>query len=110
MAVGTSITQLASLVIAVLTGRRITRVLRSAETSLRDIGAIARRCLWSAALRLASAILLALLTGGVAGSTFSVSNCTILVLKWVNDLAYALGLSWGVVLECNIGRAQATGL
>jgi mycofactocin glycosyltransferase len=56
MALGTSLTQLASIVIALLTGRRIARAMRTAETSPRDVLAVASRGLWSAALQLASAL------------------------------------------------------
>ena len=56
MALGTSLSQLASIVVAVLTGRRIARALRSADSSLSDVAAIASRGLWSAALQLASAL------------------------------------------------------
>ena len=50
MALGTSLSQLASIVVAMLTGRRIAKAMRSAETSLADVLAIApaacgrRRC------------------------------------------------------------------
>jgi mycofactocin glycosyltransferase len=56
MALGTSLSQLASIVVAVLTGRRIARAIRGAESSLSDVVAIASRGLWSAALQLASAL------------------------------------------------------
>jgi mycofactocin system glycosyltransferase len=56
MALGTGLTQLASIVIALLTGRRIARAMRTAETSPRDVLAVAGRGLWSAALQLASAL------------------------------------------------------
>lgn len=56
MALGTSLSQLASIVVAVLTGRRIARAMRSADSSLSDVVAIASRGLWSAALQLASAL------------------------------------------------------
>ena len=57
MALGTSLGQLASIVVAVLTGRRIARAMRSADTSLaRRCRVIATRGLWSAALQLASAL------------------------------------------------------
>jgi len=56
MALGTSLSQLASIVVAVLTGRRIARALRGADSSLSDVAAIASRGLWSAALQLASAL------------------------------------------------------
>ena len=56
MALGTSLSQLASIVVAILTGHRIARAMRSAESSLSDVVAIASRGLWSAALQLASAL------------------------------------------------------
>src|SRR6185437_947843 len=56
MALGTGIAQLASLVIAVLTGRRIAKAMSKADTSFGDVVAIATRGLWSAALQLASAL------------------------------------------------------
>ncbi|AKN18158.1 mycofactocin biosynthesis glycosyltransferase MftF [Mycobacterium haemophilum] len=138
MAVGTSITQLASLVIAVLTGRRIARAMRSAETSLRDIVAIATRGLWSTALQLASAVcrhywpvallaaiasrhcrrvvLIAAVVDGVVDwlrrrdaigdDAEPIGLLTYLVLKRVDDLAYGIGLWWGVVRERNIGALK----
>lgn len=138
MAVGTSITQLASLVIAVLTGRRIARAMRSAETSLHDIVAIATRGLCSAALQLASAIcrhywpvallaaiasrhcrrvvLIAAVVDGVVDwlrrrdaigdDAEPIGLLTYLVLKRVDDLAYGIGLWWGVVRERNIGALK----
>lgn len=56
MAIGTSLSRLVSIAIAVLTGRRIARAMRGAETSMADVLAIATRGLWSAALQLASAL------------------------------------------------------
>ncbi len=56
MSIGTGLGRLASLVIAVLTGRRIARAVRCAETSFLDVLAVATRGLWAAALQLASAI------------------------------------------------------
>jgi NADPH:quinone reductase-like Zn-dependent oxidoreductase len=56
MAFGTSLGHLASIVVAFLTGRRIARAMRSAETSLTDVVLIAGRGLGSAALQLASAL------------------------------------------------------
>lgn len=56
MSIGTGLGRLASLVIAVLTGRRIARAMRCAETSFLDVLAVATRGLWAAALQLASAI------------------------------------------------------
>jgi mycofactocin glycosyltransferase len=56
MSLGTGLGQLVSLFIAVLTGRRIAKAMRSADTSLWDVLLIATRGLWSAALQLASAL------------------------------------------------------
>jgi mycofactocin system glycosyltransferase len=56
MALGTSLSQWASLVFAILTGRRIARAMRGADTSLWDVITIASRGLWAAALQLASAL------------------------------------------------------
>jgi mycofactocin system glycosyltransferase len=56
MALGTSLSQLVSIVVAILTGRRIARAMSSADSSLSDVVAIASRGLWSAALQLASAL------------------------------------------------------
>ncbi|RFD26230.1 mycofactocin system glycosyltransferase [Mycobacterium uberis] len=138
IAVGRSITQLASLVVAILAGRRIARAMRSAETSLRDIVAIATRGLWSAALQLASAIcrhywpvallaatasrhcrqvvLIAAVVDGVVDwlrrwdaigdDAEPIGLLTYLVLKRVDDLAYGIGLWWGVVRERNIGALK----
>ncbi|ETZ98365.1 glycosyl transferase 2 family protein [Mycobacterium kansasii 662] len=63
MSLGTGLCRLASLVIAVATGRRIARTMRSADTTLWDVLVVATRGLWSAALQLASAIVPALLAG-----------------------------------------------
>jgi mycofactocin system glycosyltransferase len=56
MAMGTRITRIASVVIAIMTGRRMAKAMRSADTSLRDVLTVALRGLWSAALQLASAL------------------------------------------------------
>ena len=56
VAFGTSVAQLTSLVVAILTGRRIATAMRQADSSLWDVLVIATRGLWSAALQLASAI------------------------------------------------------
>jgi mycofactocin glycosyltransferase len=134
MAVGTSIGQLASLVVAFLTGRRIARAMRSSETSLRDVVEVATRGLWSAALQLASAIcrhywplallaatlsrhcrrvvLVAAVLDGVVDwlsrrdatgdDAEPIGLLTYLLLKRVDDLAYGIGLWWGVARERNV--------
>ncbi len=56
LSLGTGIGQLASLVIAVFTGRKIATAMRTDETSFCDVLVVATRGLWSAALQLASAI------------------------------------------------------
>ena len=66
MALGTSLSQLASIAIAVLTGRRIARAMRGAETSLADVVVIATRGLWSAALATGVGPVPALLAAGAA--------------------------------------------
>ncbi len=134
MAPGTSLSQLASIVVAVLTGRRIAKAMRGAETSLADVAVIATRGLWSAALQLASALcrhywplaLLAALASrhcrrvlvvaavmdgvvdwlrrrdGSADDAEPIGLLTYLLLKRVDDLAYGLGLWWGVLRERNL--------
>ncbi|SPM38664.1 mycofactocin system glycosyltransferase [Mycobacterium numidiamassiliense] len=134
MAVGTSLSQLASIVVALLTGRRIAKAMRGAETSLGDVAVIATRGLWSAALQLASALcrhywplaLLAALTSrhcrrvlvvaavmdgvvdwlrrrdGSGDDAEPIGLLTYLLLKRVDDLAYGLGLWWGVLRERNL--------
>ncbi|OSC42891.1 mycofactocin biosynthesis glycosyltransferase MftF [Mycobacterium decipiens] len=138
MAIGTGIAQLASLAIAVLTGRRIARAMRSAQTSFLDVLAVATRGLWSAALQLASAIcrhywplallaailsrhcrrvvLIAAVVDGVVdwlrrregadGDAEPIGLLTYLLLKRVDDLAYGVGLWYGVVRERNIGALK----
>jgi len=133
MALGTSLSQLASIVIAVLTGRRIARAMRGAETSLSDVLMIATRGLWAAALQLASGlcrhywpvallaaiasrrcrrvVVVAAVMDGVVDwlrrrDTTSeeaqpIGLLTYLLLKRVDDLAYGLGLWWGVWRERN---------
>jgi mycofactocin glycosyltransferase len=133
MALGTSLGQLASIFVAVLTGRRIAKAMRGAETSLSDVVVIATRGLGSAALQLASALCrhywpLALLAATVSSQFRRVvlvaavmdgvvdwmrrrdTTCddekpigllTYLLLKRVDDLAYGLGLWWGVLRERN---------
>ena len=135
MALGTSLGQLASIVVAVLTGRRIARAMRgSTETSLWDVVAIATRGLGSAALQLASAlcrhywplallaamvsrhfrrvVLVAAVMDGVVDwlrrrdaigeDAEPIGLPTYLLLKRVDDLAYGLGLWWGVLRERNL--------
>jgi mycofactocin system glycosyltransferase len=134
MAVGTSMSQLASIVIAVLTGRRIAKAMRGAETSLADVAVIATRGLWSAALQLASAlcrhywplaliaavssrhcrrvlVVAAVMDGvvdwmrrrdGNGEDAEPIGLLTYLLLKRVDDLAYGLGLWWGVLRERNL--------
>src|SRR6201993_3379531 len=134
MALGTSVSRFASIVIALLTGRRIARAMRSAETSLADVVVIATRGLWSAALQLASAIcrhywplallaailsrhcrrvvLVAPVMDGVVDwlrrrdatgeDADPIGPLTYLLLKRVDDLAYGLGLWWGVLRDRNL--------
>ena len=134
VALGTSLSQLASIVVAIMTGRRIARAMRSAETSLTDVVMIAARGLWSAALQLASAlcrhywplalvaaiasrqcrrvVVVAAVMDGVVdwlrrrdtngGESEPIGLLTYLLLKRVDDLAYGLGLWWGVVRERNV--------
>jgi mycofactocin system glycosyltransferase len=134
MSLGTGISRLASLVIAVLTGRRIAKAMQSAETSLSDVVVISTRGLWSAALQLASAIcrhywplallaailsrhcrqvvLIAAIVDGVVdwlrrrestdGDSEPIGLLTYLLLKRVDDLAYGIGLWYGVLRERNL--------
>ncbi|WAJ46118.1 mycofactocin biosynthesis glycosyltransferase MftF [Mycobacterium sp. Aquia_216] len=134
VALGTSVSRLASIVIAILTGRRIAKAMRSAETSFADVVVIAARGLWSAALQLASAIcrhywpvallaaiasrhcrrviVVAAVMDGVVDwlrrrdatgdEAEPIGLLTYLLLKRVDDLAYGLGLWWGVVRERNL--------
>ncbi|HYB80910.1 MAG TPA: mycofactocin biosynthesis glycosyltransferase MftF [Mycobacterium sp.] len=134
MALGTNLGHLASIVMAVLTGRRIARAMNSAETSLADVVVIATRGLWSAALQLASALCrhywpLALLAATVSrhfrrvllvaavmdgvvdwlgrrdatgDDAEPIGLLTYLILKRLDDLAYGLGLWWGVLQERNL--------
>ncbi|AGP65924.1 membrane sugar transferase [Mycobacterium intracellulare subsp. yongonense 05-1390] len=134
MAFGSTLSRLASIVLAVLTGRRIARAMRSAETSMTDVAMIAGRGLWSAALQLASAlcrhywplalvaatmsrhfrrvVLVAAVMDGVVDwlrrrdaigdDVEPIGLPTYLVLKRVDDLAYGLGLWWGVLRERNV--------
>ncbi len=134
MAFGSSLSQLASLVVAFLTGRRIAKAMRCADTSLADVVLIAARGLWSAALQLASALCrhywpLALLAAtlshhfrrvllvaavmdgvvdwlrrrdAIGDDAEPIGLLAYLLLKRVDDLAYGLGLWWGVVRERNL--------
>lgn len=142
MSLGTGLAQLASVVIAVLTGRRIAKALRGAdspvETSLWDVVVIATRGLWSAALQLASAIcrhywpvallaamlsrhcrhvvVVAAIVDGVADwlrrrdavgeDAEPIGLLTFLLLKRIDDLAYGIGLWYGVLRERNIGALK----
>lgn len=138
MSLGTGLAQLASVVIAVLTGRRIAKAMRSAETSLWDVIVVATRGFWSAALQLASAVcrhywpvaliaailsrhcrrvvLIAAIVDGVSdwlcrrdavdGEAEPIGLLTFLVLKRVDDLAYGIGLWYGVVRERNLGALK----
>ena len=56
MMLGTRLSRLASLGVAVATGVRVARAMRGADTSPADVLVIAARGLWSAALQLASAL------------------------------------------------------
>jgi mycofactocin system glycosyltransferase len=56
LAIGSCIGYLASLVVAVLTGRRIARSLSTVDTEPRDVAVVTATGLWSAALQLCSAI------------------------------------------------------
>ncbi|OBK29222.1 mycofactocin system glycosyltransferase [Mycobacterium asiaticum] len=138
MSLGTGLAQLGSIVIAVMTGRRIARAMQSAETSLWDVVVVATRGLWSAALQLASAIcrhywpvallaailsrhcrrvvLIAAIVDGVADwlrrrdsvgeDAEPIGLLTFLLLKRVDDLAYGIGLWYGVVRERNVGALK----
>jgi hypothetical protein len=134
MALGTSLSQLASILIAVFTGRRIAKAMRGAQTSFADVLVIAARGLWSAALQLASAIcrhywpvallaaivsrhcrhvvVVAAVMDGVVDwlrrrdatgdEAEPIGLLTYLLLKRIDDLAYGLGLWWGVLRERNL--------
>lgn len=132
MALGTTFSRLASIVAAVMTGRRLAKAVSSVETSMGDVLLIATRGLWSAALQLASAlcrhywplallvaimsrhfrkiVLVAAVMDGVADwlrrrdatdDAEPIGLLTYLLLKRVDDLAYGLGLWWGVLRERN---------
>jgi hypothetical protein len=135
MAIGSSVSYLASLLVAALTGRRIAKTLQGSDTQIWDVLAVAARGLWSSAMQLASAIcrhywpiaLLAaivfrpcrrvvLIAAVVDGAVDWASRrrsadedarpiglLTYILLKRLDDLAYGLGLWYGVVRERNIG-------
>jgi mycofactocin system glycosyltransferase len=134
MAVGSSLGYLASLLIATLTGRRIARTMRGADTRISDVLLVAFRGLWSAALQLALAIcrhywpvalvaaimsrqcrrvvVIAAVVDGVvdwlsrSGTTDDdarpIGLVTYFLLKRLDDLAYGLGLWYGVIRERNL--------
>ncbi|OBC09237.1 mycofactocin system glycosyltransferase [Mycobacterium sp. 852013-50091_SCH5140682] len=56
LAIGSCIGYLASLIVAVMTGRRIARSLSTVDTEPRDVAVVTATGLWSAALQLCSAI------------------------------------------------------
>jgi mycofactocin glycosyltransferase len=135
MAIGSSFSYLASLLVAALTGRRIARTMQGADTQIGDVLVVATRGLWSAAMQLASAIcrhywpvallaatvsrhcrrvvLVAAVVDGVVDwasrrrsadeDVKPIGLLTYVLLKRVDDLAYGLGLWYGVVRERNIG-------
>ncbi len=135
MAIGSSFSYLASLLVAALTGRRIAKTLQAADTQISDVLAVAARGLWSAAMQLASAIcrhywpvallaavvfrparrivLIAAVADGVVDwasrrqsaeeDAKPIGLLTYLILKRLDDLAYGLGLWYGVVRERTIG-------
>lgn len=138
MSLGTGLARVASVVIAVLTGRRIARAMRNTETSLCDVLVVATRGLWAAAMQLASAlcrhywplallaailsrhcrrvVLIAAVVDGVVdwlrrrdasdGDTEPIGLLTFLLLKRVDDLAYGIGLWYGVLRERNVGALK----
>lgn len=138
MSLGTRFGQVASLVIAVLTGRKIARTMRSAETTIGDVFVVAVRGFLSAALQLASALcrhywpvallvailsrrcrrafLIAAVMDGVVdwvrrrqgsdGDAEPIGLLTYLLLKRVDDMAYGIGLWYGVLRERNIGALK----
>ncbi|MCV6986870.1 mycofactocin biosynthesis glycosyltransferase MftF [Mycobacterium shinjukuense] len=135
---GTGIGRLASVVFALLTGRRIAKAMRGAETSLWDVCVVVTRGLWSAALQLASAlcrhywpvalvaamvsrhcrrvVVIAAIVDGVVdwlgrrdatdGGAEPIGLLTFLLLKRVDDLAYGIGLWYGVLRERNVGALK----
>jgi hypothetical protein len=56
LAMGSGIGYLASMIVAVITGRRIANSLSTVETEPKEVAVVAAHGLWSAALQLASAI------------------------------------------------------
>ncbi len=135
MAIGSSFSYLASLLVAALTGRRIAKTLQGSDTRIWDVLAVAARGLWSSAMQLASAIcrhywpiallaaivfrpcrrvvLIAAVLDGVVDwasrrrsadeDARPIGLLTYVLLKRLDDLAYGLGLWYGVVRERNIG-------
>jgi mycofactocin glycosyltransferase len=135
MAIGSSFSYLASVLVAALTGRRIAKTLQGADTQICDVLAVAARGLWSSAMQLASAIcrhywpvallaaiafrpcrrvvLIAAVIDGVVDwasrrrsadeDVKPIGLLTYVLLKRLDDLAYGLGLWYGVVRERNIG-------
>jgi mycofactocin glycosyltransferase len=135
MAIGSSFSYLASLLVAALTGRRIAKTLQGSDTQIWDVLAVAARGLWSSAMQLASAIcrhywpiallaaivfrpcrrvvLIAAVVDGVVDwanrrqsadeDARPIGLLTYILLKRLDDLAYGLGLWYGVVRERNIG-------
>ncbi|QUR66417.1 mycofactocin biosynthesis glycosyltransferase MftF [Mycobacterium spongiae] len=135
MSLGTGIGRLGSLVIAVLTGRKIARTLGTADTSVCDVFVVAARGFCAAAMQLASALcrhywpvallaailsrhcrrvfLIAAVVDGVVdwvrrregtdGDAEPIGLLTYLLLKRVDDLAYGIGLWYGVLRERNVG-------
>ncbi|BDB40573.1 MULTISPECIES: mycofactocin biosynthesis glycosyltransferase MftF [Mycobacterium] len=138
MSLGTGLAQLASIMVALVTGRRIAKAMRSAETSLWDVIVVATRGLWSAALQLASAlcrhywpvaliaaivsrhfrrvVVVAAVVDGVADwlrrrdaaedDAEPIGLLTFLLLKRVDDLAYGIGLWYGVLRERNLSALK----
>lgn len=139
VSLGSGLAQLASIVIALVTGRRVAKAMDGAETSLWDVVVVATRGLWSAALQLASAIcrhywplalvaaiffrqfrrvvVIAAIVDGVAdwlrrreaavdGDAEPIGLFTFLLLKRVDDLAYGIGLWYGVLRERNISALK----
>lgn len=134
LVIGSGMGQLASLAVAIFTGRRVAKALGSANAPLRDVVAVAVRGLCSAALQLTVAIcrhywpvalLAALLSrscrrvvvvAAIVDGTVdwlrrknaggedsrSLGLATYLLIKRVDDLAYGVGLWYGVVREHNI--------
>ncbi|OBK23522.1 mycofactocin biosynthesis glycosyltransferase MftF [Mycobacterium asiaticum] len=138
VSLGSGLAQLASIAIALVTGRRVAKAMDGAETTLWDVVVVATRGLWSAALQLASAIcrhywplalvaaiffrqfrrvvVIAAIVDGVAdwlrrrdavdGDAEPIGLFTFLLLKRVDDLAYGIGLWYGVLRERNISALK----